>query len=256
LVQEILKIFKHLNYKGSVEDMDTNLATTAAKEKDLERLIDLFTEPIQSACREAFKITSTQNKTKKKKSVPWWSDTLTIMRKRINALRRLYQRTRNNEDLRENRKQKYFEEKKTYQYEIRKEKLNSWKEYCNVAASVNPWSHVYKLAKGKVRTNNIMTKLRKPDGTETSSILETMNIMSGYLIREDREEENQHHKNIRKMIEKPIYTRDDAEFTQGEIKQTIKSFNSKKALGMDGITSGILLQTFNNFPRLVTAKYN
>jgi hypothetical protein len=113
----------------------------------------------------------------KNKSVPWLSDSLAIMRKRIIALRRLYQRTRNNEDLRENRKRKYFEEEKKYQYEIRKEKLNSWKEYCNVAASVNPWSHVYRLGTGKVRTNSITTTLRKPDGTETSSTLETRDIM-------------------------------------------------------------------------------
>ena len=41
------------------------------------------------------------------------------MRKRINALRRQYQRTRNDEDLRESRKQKYFEERKKYQIEIK-----------------------------------------------------------------------------------------------------------------------------------------
>ena len=97
------------------------------------------------------------------------------MQKRINALRRLYQRTRNNEELRVSRKHKYFEEK--YKFEIRKEKFNLWKEYCNVTASLNLWFQVYKLAKGKVRTNSIMITMRKPDGTETSSILETMNIM-------------------------------------------------------------------------------
>jgi hypothetical protein len=36
----------------------------------------------------------------------------------------------------------------------------------------------------------------------------------------------------------------------------IKSFDSKKALGIDGITAGIYLRTFNIFPRLVTAIYN
>jgi len=34
------------------------------------------------------------------KTVPWWPDDLT-MRKRTNALRRLYQRTKNNNDLRD-----------------------------------------------------------------------------------------------------------------------------------------------------------
>jgi hypothetical protein len=166
LEKEIPKIFKNIIHKGRVEEMDMNLSTTVANENDLEMLVDSFTEAMQTACREAFKI-NTKNKTKEKKSVPWWTDSLTIMRKRINALRRLHQRTKNNEELRESRKHKHLEEKKKYQYEIRKEKINSWKEYCNMAVSLNPWSHEYKLATGKVRTNSIMTTLRKPDGTVT-----------------------------------------------------------------------------------------
>jgi len=76
-----------------------NLSTTAAKDNDFDRKVDTFTEAMQTACREAFKVINTQNKTKQKKSITWWTDSLTIMRKRINALRRLYQRTRNNEKL-------------------------------------------------------------------------------------------------------------------------------------------------------------
>ena len=91
-----------------------------------------------------------------------------------------------------------------------------------------------------------MTTLRKPVGTVTSSILETMNTMLDHLITDDGEEENQHHKNIRKMIAEPIYTSDDAEFTQREIKQTIESFNRKRAPGMDGITSDIFLRIPQN----------
>jgi len=32
-----------------------NISTTAAKENDLERLVDSFTEATKTACREAFK---------------------------------------------------------------------------------------------------------------------------------------------------------------------------------------------------------
>jgi len=65
----------------------------------------------------------------KQKSVPWWTADLTIKRKRLNALRRRYQRTKNDEDL---SKSKYFEEKKEYQITIKKEKIQSWKDYCNL----------------------------------------------------------------------------------------------------------------------------
>ena len=58
------------------------------------------------------------------------------------------------------------------------------------------------------------------------------------------------------MIEEPNKTSDNAEFTQGEIKQTIEIFNGKKSPGIDGITSGIFLRTFNKLSRLITAIYN
>jgi hypothetical protein len=63
LVKETLKIFKNIKYKGSVEEMDMNLSTIAAKENDLGRIVDSFTEAMQSACRETFKTIRTQNKT-------------------------------------------------------------------------------------------------------------------------------------------------------------------------------------------------
>jgi hypothetical protein len=178
------------------------------------------------------------------------------MLKRVNACRRLYQRTRNDEEQRERRKQKYVEEKRKYQVEIKKEKFNSCKEYCNVTASTNPWSQVYKLVAGKTCANSIMTRLRKPDGSATSSIQETMNVMLDHLFTGDTEEDTLHHKNIRKTIEEPICTSDDLEFSREEIKHTIESFSDKKAPGIDGITGGIYRRTFNTFPRLITAIYN
>ena len=257
LVQEAYKTFKNVKWEGSTEELDMQLSTTASVVKDLEKFVDTFTETLQSTCRRTFKTISTSNKINKMKSVPWWTANLTIMRKRINALRRQYQRTRNEEELRERRKRKYFEERKKYQNEIKKEKFNSWKEYCSVTSSVNPWSQVYKLAAGKVRNNTIMTTLRKPDGSESTNIQDTIKTMMNHFIPEDiEEEESYYHKQIRKMVEEPIDTRDDIEFTQGEIKQTIESFNGKKAPGIDGITSGIYLRTFNNLPRLITEIYN
>ena len=145
----------------------------------------------------------------------------------------------------------------THTHTHTQEKLNSWKEFCNVEASINPWSQVYKLAAGKTRANSIMTTLRKPDGSETTSIQDTMKVMLEYLFAEDREdEETLHHKNIRKYIEEPLNTRDNVAFSREEIKQMIDSFNKKKAPGIDGITGGIYQRIYKKFPRLITAIYN
>jgi hypothetical protein len=119
LVQEACMSFNNAKWDGSTEDLDMQLSKTVSIVKDLEKFVDTFTETLQSACSRTFKTISTSNRTNKMKSVPWWTANLTIMRKRINALRRQYQRTRNEEELRESRKRKYFEKKK-YQNEIKK----------------------------------------------------------------------------------------------------------------------------------------
>jgi len=77
------------------------------------------------------------------------------------------------------------------------------------------------------------------------SIQETMKVMLEYHFPEDREEGTQHHKNIRKSIDEPINTSEDVEFSRQEIRQTIVSFNDKKAPRIDEITGGIYLRTFN-----------
>jgi hypothetical protein len=81
------------------------------------------------------------------------------MGKKVNTCRRLFLRTRNDEVLREKRKKKYLEAKRTYQAGFKQEKLNSWKEFSNVESSINRWSQVYKLAAGKTPAKSIMTKL-------------------------------------------------------------------------------------------------
>jgi hypothetical protein len=65
---------------------------------------------------------SNPNKKAKARTVPWWTDSLTIMRTRTNALRRLYQRTKNNNDLRESRRNQYTKAKSEYQSAIKKGK--------------------------------------------------------------------------------------------------------------------------------------
>ena len=51
-------------------------------------------------------------------------------------------------------------------------------------------------------------------------------------------------------------TEDDREFTTEEIRQTIMSIDHKKAPGEDGITSRILMWTYESFPRLMTSLHN
>ena len=60
------------------------------------------------------------------KSVPWWTQELTIRRKKLNAIRRRYQRTQDRE-LRETSNKTYHTEKSHYQAAIKREKISHGK---------------------------------------------------------------------------------------------------------------------------------
>jgi hypothetical protein len=77
---------------------------------------------LKAACDKSFRQRTTK-KTITNKSVPWWTDELTVMKKRTNALRR-YQRTRKHEGLREQRKNIYLAEKARYEATIKWEKYS------------------------------------------------------------------------------------------------------------------------------------
>jgi len=66
------------------------------------------------------------------------------------ALTGRYQRTRNDDNLRQERKLRDWEGKRHYQAKLQEEKLESWKEFCSHTAGSNPWNAVYKLASGKL----------------------------------------------------------------------------------------------------------
>ena len=152
-----------LNKEGGTEDLDKTLCTHAFEETDIKKLIEEFHEVLKLACSKSFKTNQASKRTTLNKSVPWWKEELTIMRKRLNALRRRYQRTRNIEELRQQRKTQYLEGKAIYAATIKKKQISSWKEYCNMTSSTNPWNEVYKLAAGKRKNNAQLTTLRKPD---------------------------------------------------------------------------------------------
>jgi hypothetical protein len=94
------------------------------------------------------------------KSIPWWTSRLTTQRKEVNAKRLWYQRTKENNELREQRKVQYLASKAAYTAAIRREKIKSWKEFCNVTSATNAWNAIYKMAAGKTKRATHITTLR------------------------------------------------------------------------------------------------
>jgi hypothetical protein len=86
--------------------LDRDLTLQVKELNDIENALNLFQEALISSCNKSFKIHGVSMKSNWYKSVPWWTEELTIMRKRINTLRR-FQRTTNDDELRQSRTNQY-----------------------------------------------------------------------------------------------------------------------------------------------------
>jgi hypothetical protein len=74
-----------------------------------------------------------------------------------------------------------------------------------------------------------MTTIKKPDGTVTTNLDETLNKILDYILTEEKEIDNLHHQIICNAIEETIYTDDDTDFSREEIKNVTDSFNQKES---------------------------
>jgi hypothetical protein len=97
-----------LTHKTPIE-IDDSLSSIATGGSSVEILVNDYNDAIQTACNKTFPTQQDLRHHPTHRSVRWWTAELTVLRKRTNALRRLFQRTTNNEVLRNARKTRYLE---------------------------------------------------------------------------------------------------------------------------------------------------
>jgi hypothetical protein len=86
---------------------------------------------------------------------------------------------------------------------------------------------------------------------------ETVTLMLEHFTPEDNAlDDSEFYKQIRAQSQGAVNTPDDREFTLAEIRNVVESMKSKKAPGEYGITGEIVKQTFETFPKYITATYN
>jgi hypothetical protein len=120
------------NNKKGLEKIDQELCNKINFYEDMDELVDTDFSCITAACNTAFKVSKEVKHLIKKTTISWWTEELTVLRKRANALQRRYQRTTNNENLRQERKEKYFDGRCEYEGKMQGAKLKSWKTFCTI----------------------------------------------------------------------------------------------------------------------------
>ena len=120
--------------EGNTKDIDEKLHARLTEQKDIRQFIAKFYETIQLTCKKTCNHLNRPNLKIKDRSIPWGTDALKIMRKKTNALRRLHQRTKNNNELREGRKNQYTKAKTVpSRHKERENKLMETTLYNNLA---------------------------------------------------------------------------------------------------------------------------
>jgi len=104
---------------------DNEISQKIKLHPDTDRVIQNFTSAITAACDKTFQVTKPGNQAAKKRSVPWWTKDLTLLRKKTLALRHRFQRTKNDHNLRLKRREQYQECNRIYRTKLREEKLQS-----------------------------------------------------------------------------------------------------------------------------------
>jgi hypothetical protein len=68
--------------RGGIEGLDEHFSQSVAAAVCMETVIEEFQEALNGACRTSFRIRNISQTATSKKSVPWWTQNLTILRKR------------------------------------------------------------------------------------------------------------------------------------------------------------------------------
>lgn len=165
-VRKVLEALEKDNWLKSIAESRIQNRT------QLEHIIQTFYHKIENLIKHYSKVV--KNADKKPKA--WWTPELEIERKKVRALRRRYQRAK--DDLREEFRLSYHQELKIYHNKLEEAKNQSWKEYCS-QHNKNPFTLPYKLAANKIKKAIIFHSILKEDSQATTSREETIS----YLLR-------------------------------------------------------------------------
>jgi hypothetical protein len=116
-----------------------------------------------------------------------------------------------------------------YKTAIRTAKENTWKKYVKDNMNRDPWSIMYRIVANKLKTGNIMSTIKKADGSMTEGWQETANEIIKCLFLKDDEA----------LKGDRLSTEEEDIVEVSEIREYIHALKPNKAPGPDGIKAEI-----------------
>ena len=143
--------------RDGIEGLDEHIGQKVAAAPGIEIAIEEIQEALEAACR----IRNILQKATSNKSLPWWTQNHTNLRKKVNEEQRKFQRTKDNHDLRDHRKEQYMATKAELAAAIRRERYTSMIGYCTMTSVTNPWSGIYRILAGRDKRDAPQTTLKQ-----------------------------------------------------------------------------------------------
>jgi hypothetical protein len=118
LTTNLLLNFRCLISPNDPTKCDEELSNKVKQDTDAGETMHKFISATAAASDAATRASRASERALKKQSIPWWTGELTLLHKKVLALRRRYQRTRNDENLRYERRLQYQEGNRHYQAKL------------------------------------------------------------------------------------------------------------------------------------------
>ncbi|KAH6936114.1 hypothetical protein HPB50_013429 [Hyalomma asiaticum] len=172
---------------------------------------------------------------------PWWSPQLAQERRRVNAMRRRFQRSRDI-DLRAIHGARYSAALARFRRNIAQAKDAYLRAFCAENTRKCAFSEPYREAFGRTRTELVLPPLLRADGSRTASHLESAALLLRTQVAvDDPATDDEDHRLVREGASLP-YTAAiaDVPFTLLELRSVTKQIRERSAPGPDGITLPVL----------------
>lgn len=201
---------------------------------DAERMAETLGEVLRSACVE-----SMPRKTRFRKSNPWWTRQLTSSKRAVYRLRREFQKEQEGQ-ARDRKRQEYRVALRKYSREIRKTKLDSWREFVSTVGNAKPWGIVYKQQADKLRVEKVISTI-EIRGVNTLDRKGTAEGLLDVHVPDDRaEQDSPEQRDVRGRALLELPTEDAPEFTEVEVEAAVRALADGKAPGLDLIEVVVL----------------
>ncbi|XP_035215115.1 uncharacterized protein LOC118188733 [Stegodyphus dumicola] len=155
-------------------------------------------------------------------SKPWWTPELTILRKKVRALRRRYNRSP--DSIRTELRKTYKLEQAKYKRLLFEVKRKTWNTFWDNLQISSPFGTYYDIAKGKSLGPLQLSVIEKADGTTTKTIEDSIKeILKFHFPQDPTDQDTEEHKRIRQIANSPCLTKNDKDFTKIEIRKAIET---------------------------------